>query len=125
MPEMVSWISPSRSLDAEAIWSCSQDIPPIIITLPKLWRRKVAKRTRPRPSDAWSSYARSNEGKFWGRGTEYPPYAQVNEHDTFLIELDQGPCLMYFFHSRWRRAQDVRRWDPTFNEILGCPYVFD
>lgn len=73
----------------------------------------------------WLDYAGRTAGKNWGRGTEYPPYREVGEHDTFLVELDQGPCLMYFFHGRWRRAEDVRRWDPTFNELLGCPYVFD
>lgn len=31
---------------------------------------------------------------------------------------------MEFFHNRWRRANDVRRWDPLFNEHGGCPDVF-
>lgn len=77
------------------------------------------------PEDFWVDYATNASGKFWGRSAEYPPYAEVNEHDTLLIEADGGPCLMYFFHQRWRRAQDVRRWDPGFNDILGCPRVFD
>ena len=42
-----------------------------------------------------------------------------------MVELAQGPCLMEFFHSRWRRANDVRRWDESHNEFGGCPYVFD
>lgn len=73
----------------------------------------------------WLEYAQHNGGHFWGQTTEYPVYEQVKEHDTLLIQLREGPCLMYFFHNRWRRAQDVRRWDPQFNEILGCPHVFD
>lgn len=77
------------------------------------------------PEDFWLEYARSSGGKFWGRSGDYPPYDQVSEHDTLLIENEQGSCLMYFFHSRWRRAQDVRRWDPVFNELAGCPHVFD
>ena len=77
------------------------------------------------PEDFWLEYARGSSGKFWGRSGDYPPYEEVSEHDTLLIELEQGSCLMYFFHSRWRRAQDVRRWDPGFNELAGCPHVFD
>ena len=73
----------------------------------------------------WLDYAASRGGLTWGRGAAYPPYREVNEHDTFLVELDSGPCLMEFFHSRWRRANDVRRWDPAFNDFGGCPRVFD
>jgi hypothetical protein len=32
---------------------------------------------------------------------------------------------MALFHSRWRRANDVRRWDPKFNDYAGCPEVFE
>ncbi|MEM8563838.1 MAG: hypothetical protein AAGF57_16490 [Pseudomonadota bacterium] len=77
------------------------------------------------PQAFWVSYAESNGGKFWGRSFTYPAYNEVSEHDTLLIENASGVCLMYFFHERWRRAQDVRRWDPQFNELGGCPYVFD
>ncbi len=77
------------------------------------------------PEEFWLDYATHSEGKFWGRSSEYPPYDEVNEHDTLLIEVQGGSCLMYIFHSRWRRAQDVRRWNPGLNELLGCPRVFD
>ena len=73
----------------------------------------------------WINYAEQASGRFWGRTDTYPPYGEVSEHDTLLIETDEGACLMYFFHRRWRRAQDVRRWDPAFNELAGCPHVFD
>ncbi len=84
-----------------------------------------AKQVWAAPEEFWLNFAAAGSGRFWGRSSDYPPYREVSEHDTLLVELEQGSCLMYFFHSRWRRAQDVRRWDPTFNEILGCPYVFD
>lgn len=77
------------------------------------------------PETFWLSYAERSNGKFWGRTSSYPPYADVSEYDTILIELDEGICLMEFFHQRWRRAQDVRRWDRAFNRFGGCPYVFD
>ena len=77
------------------------------------------------PEQFWLDYVTQSGNKHWGRASEYPSYSEVNEHDTVLIEVDEGPCLMYFFHKRWRRAQDVRRWDPAFNELLGCPRVFD
>lgn len=76
------------------------------------------------PEAFWSSYVSQRGGLTWGEGTEYPPYREVNEHDTFMIRLPTGPCLMEFFHTRWRRANDVRRWDPKFNEYGGCPDVF-
>ncbi len=73
----------------------------------------------------WRAYADRRGGLSWGEGREYPPYRQVKEFDTFLVETDQGLCLMEFFHSRWRRANDVRRWDDGMNDHAGCPYVFD
>ena len=77
------------------------------------------------PEMFWRRYAASRGGLTWGTRSEYPPYKQVKEFDTLLIKLESGPCLMEFFHTRWRRANDVRRWDPAFNEFGGCPYVFD
>ncbi|MDJ0653010.1 MAG: hypothetical protein QNJ40_02570 [Xanthomonadales bacterium] len=77
------------------------------------------------PVEFWERYAESRGGLTWGKRSDYPPYAQVKELDKMIIQLDSGPCLMEFFHRRWRRAQDVRRWDPQFNQLLGCPNVFD
>lgn len=73
----------------------------------------------------WLTYAETRGGLTWGQGQQYPDYDQVNERDTFLVELQQGSCLMEFFHSRWRRANDVRRWNEQLNQYGGCPYVFD
>lgn len=73
----------------------------------------------------WKRYAESRGGLTWGTSSTYPEYDKVNEGDTLIIQLQQGPCLMEFFHSRWRRANDVRRWDESVNEFGGCPYVFD
>jgi len=73
----------------------------------------------------WLRYAEGRGGLTWGRRTEYPSYDQVGEFDTMIIELESGPCLMEFFHTRWRRANDVRRWDPAFNDYAGCATVFD
>lgn len=73
----------------------------------------------------WLDYANSKGGLTYGVTSEYPEYDKVNEGDTMIVELAQGPCLMEFFHSRWRRANDVRRWGEVHNEYGGCPYVFD
>ncbi|MFT4938652.1 MAG: hypothetical protein ACI88A_001681 [Paraglaciecola sp.] len=73
----------------------------------------------------WQAYALRSGGNYWGKRAEYPPYDKVNEHDTVLIEVDSDVCLMEFFHSRWRRANDVRRWDERYNEYSACPKVFD
>ncbi|MEM0955307.1 MAG: hypothetical protein AAGI24_14300 [Pseudomonadota bacterium] len=77
------------------------------------------------PETFWMNYANSRGGLTWGRGRDYPAYEKVSEGDLFLVEVDGGPCLMEFFHGRWRRANDVRRWDPRFNDYGGCPNVFD
>ena len=77
------------------------------------------------PEAFWNSYVTRSDGRVWPSGTKYPPYAEVQEHDTFLVLTDNGPCLMYFFHTRWRRANDVRRWGDEFNEYGSCPTVFD
>lgn len=77
------------------------------------------------PETFWLNFATRRDSKFWGRTSVYPPYREVGERDTILIELDEGTCLMEFWHRRWRRAQDVRRWDPAFNSYGGCPHVFE
>lgn len=73
----------------------------------------------------WLSYAKSQGGLTWAKSTKYPNYDDVKEFDTFIVQLKQGTCLMQFFHSRWRLANDVQRWNDQFNDFSGCPYVFD
>lgn len=73
----------------------------------------------------WQQFSASNKSKHWEKSTQYPEYAEVQEFDTFLVELPKGVCLMQFFHSRWRLANDVQRWAEEFNAYGGCPYVFD
>ena len=73
----------------------------------------------------WVRYADRRGGLTWGSRTEYPPYAKVREFDTMIINVPSGACMMEFFHSRWRRANNVRRWHAKFDEYGGCPYVFD
>lgn len=73
----------------------------------------------------WKNYADRRGGYTWGHSNEYPEYDKVSEFDTFLVKTAKGNCLMQFFHSRWRRANDVQRWDDAFNEHACCPYVFD
>jgi len=73
----------------------------------------------------WLSFAQNQSGLSWPKSTTYPNYDDVKEFDTFLVELKQGTCLMQFFHSRWRLANDVQRWNDKFNDYSGCPYVFD
>ena len=73
----------------------------------------------------WQQYIDSKGGLTWGRSSDYPEYEKVKEGDLFMVEVKQGPCLMEFFHNRWRRANDVRRWDDSVNQYGGCPNVFD
>lgn len=73
----------------------------------------------------WQNFASSNKAKYWGETKTYPKYGDVSEFDTVLIQLHEGSCLMQFFHGRWRRANDVQRWDDSFNDYSGCPFVFD
>jgi len=77
------------------------------------------------PIEFWRSFAVLNGGLTWGERETYPPYDEVKERDLMIINLETGPCLMEFFHTRWRRANDVRRWDTGFNDVAGCPHVFD
>lgn len=75
--------------------------------------------------DFWQNWADGRGGITWGSSKDYPPYEQVKEQDTFLVEINGGTCLMEFWHNRWRRANDVRRWDDGFNDYSACPHVFD
>ncbi len=77
------------------------------------------------PEEFWANFAGRGRGRIWPSGAEYPTHSEVREHDTILIQTADGPCLMYFFHTRWRRANDVRRWGDDFNAYGGCPTVFD
>ena len=54
--------------------------------------------------------------------------ALANAHafmTTYRAPAFLASLATWFFHSRWRRANDVRRWNPQFNEVLGCSVVFD
>lgn len=75
--------------------------------------------------DFWRQHAEQGKGKFWGQSRSYPNYDDVNEHDTLLIESEHGLCLMEFFHNRWRRANDVWRWNQQLTDYSSCPRVFD
>jgi hypothetical protein len=77
------------------------------------------------PIAFWQAFAARRGGLTWDRATSYPPYDEVEEHDSFIVETREGLCLMWFFHGRWRRANDVWRWDPAFDEVGGCRVVFD
>ena len=88
----------------------------------KAWDAKAGKWVS--PDKFWQNYADSKGGLTWGRTSEYPEYKKVKEHDTLLIEVEGGTCLLEFFHTRWRRANDVRRWDDKFNEYSGCADAF-
>jgi hypothetical protein len=77
------------------------------------------------PEAFWLAWAARRGGLTHGRGAAYPPYASVREFDTFLVEIDGQTCLMEFFHTRWRRANDVRRWNDAFNSFGACGRVFD
>lgn len=90
---------------------------------PQVWDITISEwRT---PEIFWKSFAKSNKANFWGQADTYPNYNDTNEFDTVIIQLKEGDCLMQFFHSRWRRANDVQRWDDVFNDYSGCPFVFD
>lgn len=73
----------------------------------------------------WAKYTKAKGGVTFSLSSTYPEYETVKEGDTFLVKVKQGPCLMEFFHNRWRRANDVKRWHDSINEYGGCPHVFD
>lgn len=77
------------------------------------------------PEAFWTAFAARSGGRDWGRGADYPPYAEVGEFDTFLVEIDGQSCLMQFFHQRWRLANDVQRWNERYNDFGACPRVFE
>ncbi len=71
----------------------------------------------------WLNHAQRAGGLRWGYAEKYPVYAEVEENDLIIITTPGGICLMEFFHQRWRRANDVRRWDSKFNQYAGCADV--
>lgn len=77
------------------------------------------------PLAFWKNFAERGRGRNWPSDSSYPRYADVNENDAFLVQTRDGPCLMYFWHTRWRRANDVWRWGDEFNAFGGCAGVFD
>lgn len=54
----------------------------------------------------------------------FPPYAITKEHDGMLLLTPDGPCEMYFFHTRWRRRADVRAWGKELRSYKACGTVF-
>ena len=77
------------------------------------------------PEAFWLEYAAERGGLTWGERDTYPAYKDVKELDTMIIKLESGICMMEFWHRRWRRANDVRRWDEKFTDYSACPFVFD
>ncbi|BDX06616.1 hypothetical protein MACH26_21370 [Planctobacterium marinum] len=73
----------------------------------------------------WLAYAQENNGLTWGIRDSYPPFEQVEEFDTMIMQTPDGECLLEFFHQRWRKANDVRRWDKAFDSFSGCATVFE
>ena len=78
------------------------------------------------PEVFWHKETDARGGLTWPKSTVSQKYENVAEFDTFLVEGASGTtCLMAFYHSRWRRANDVWRWDDAFNNYGACPHVFD
>jgi len=75
------------------------------------------------PGRFWGNYSRRKGSRYWGRTRFYPSYSKVREHDLVTIVTKQGSCLMEFYHHRWRRANDVWRWNRRFNNYGGCRSV--
>lgn len=73
----------------------------------------------------WRNYANKSDGFIWKDSRTFPQYSKVKEFDLFMAINDEGICLMEFFHTRWRRANDVRRWDDKFNEYGACSTIFN
>ena len=88
----------------------------------KVWHQ--ASKMSLSPEQFWLAYAEQNGGLVWGQRSDYPDYDKVKEHDLMIIVLPSGKCLMEFYHERWRRANDVWRWDKKFNDYGSCPDVF-
>lgn len=75
------------------------------------------------PDLFWTQHIERSKATYWGRASAYPPYETVHEHDLIWIETAAGDCLMEFYHRRWRRANDVWRWDKRYSQYRGCATV--
>jgi hypothetical protein len=60
----------------------------------------------------------------WADSAVFPPYAETKAHDELLLLTPDGPCEMYFFHTRWRRRADVRAWGAELRTYKACGTVF-
>lgn len=86
-----------------------------------VWDVQVKKWVK--PGQFWANYADRKGTRNWGIATYYPPRANTRPHDVITIITEEGACLMEFYHSRWRRANDVWRWSMRFNNYAGCANV--
>ena len=107
------------TIACNALESDTESTKPMLEVKPVVWTQGM------NVEKFWMSYAESKGGLTWSESTTYPDYEKLKEGDTFLVRLNQGPCLMEFFHRRWRRANDVKRWDDSMNKYGGCPFVFN
>lgn len=60
----------------------------------------------------------------WPDADRFPPYEETREHDELRLLTPDGPCEMYFFHTRWRRRADVRAWGAPLRTYQACGAVF-
>lgn len=86
-----------------------------------VWDNRVRRWVSPRRF--WRNYAKRKGDRYWGQRKFYPNIKFVKEHDVVTIITPGGSCLMEYYHGRWRRANDVWRWNRRFNSYGGCTNV--
>ena len=86
-----------------------------------VWDNRVKRWVSPRRF--WNNYAKRKGDRYWGQRRFYPSSRFVKEHDLITINTSNGSCLMEYYHGRWRRANDVWRWNRRFNQYSGCSNV--
>ncbi len=72
------------------------------------------------PEVFWYRWADAQRAFLWNGGAELPAGADVEDGNMFIIETDDGPCLLVRRAGRWQQAGDVWGWSKRLRDHGGC-----
>lgn len=72
------------------------------------------------PDVFWYRWADEQKAFLWNGGRELPAGGEVQDGHMFIIETDDGPCLLVRRGGVWRKAGAVFGWSERLRRYGGC-----
>ncbi len=72
------------------------------------------------PDVFWYRWADEQKAFLWNGARELPAGPKVEDGNMFIVESDDGPCLLVRRDGVWRKAGDVYGWSERLRRHGGC-----